>query len=77
MAHKVEIIGRYKTGSQKSRFYIKSASVNNKQINATKMDYTKTEFMGLISPIWERVIMNGSEIKIVITVEKIPQDENV
>lgn len=71
MAHKIEIIGRYKTGSQKSRLYIESAKVNEKAVSATKMDYTKTEFMGLISPIWERVIMGGGTIKIVLTVEKI------
>jgi len=71
MAHKIEIIGRYKTGSKKSRFYIESANVNDKPAFATKMDYTKTEFMGLISPIWERVIMGGDTIKIVLTVERI------
>ena len=74
MAHKIEIIGRYKTGSQKSRFYVESANVNEKPVSATKMDYTKTEFMGLISPIWERVIMSGKKIKIVITVEKLEQN---
>ena len=71
MAHKIELIGRYKTGPQKSRFYIESANVNDKPVSATKMDYTKTEFMGLISPIWERVIMGGDTIKIVLTVERI------
>ena len=74
MAHKIEITGQYKTGPKKSRFYIKNANVNDKPVNAAKMDYTKTEFMGLISPIWERVIMSGKVIKIVITVEKIAQD---
>ena len=74
MAHKIEITGQYKTGPKKSRFYIKNANVNDKPVNAAKMDYTKTEFMGLISPIWERVIMSGKEIKIVITVEKIAQN---
>jgi len=74
MAHKIEIIGRYKTGPQKSRFYVESANVNEKPVYATKMDYTKTEFIGLISPIWERVIMSGKKIKIVITVEKLEQN---
>ena len=73
MAHKIELIGRYKTSPQKSRFYIESANVNDKPLSATKMDYTKTEFMGLISPIWERVIMQGAKIKIVLTVDKIPE----
>ena len=74
MAHKIELIGKYRTGPQISRFYIKSANVNDKPISAVKMDYTKTEFMGLISPIWERVIMTGAEIKIVLTVEKLEQN---
>lgn len=74
MSHKIEIIGKYRTGPKKSRFYIQSANVNDKPVSAVKMDYTKTEFMGLISPIWERVIMTGAEIKIVLTVEKLEQN---
>lgn len=66
MEHKIELIGKYKSSSRKPRFYIESANVNNKSVSAPKMDYTKQEFMGLISPIWERVIMRGHRVKIVL-----------
>ena len=75
MKHKIEIIGRYISTKQFSRFLIISAIVNGEERFSQKKAYTKGEFMQLLAPMWKIFCRNGyKKTKVILIIES--EDEN-
>ncbi len=73
MKKEIEVIGKYKSNSRASRFYIESCTVFGQKRTAPRMDYTKTQLARIINPIWSQIMYNNKKMKLTVTIETVEE----